>query len=100
MKSVFRRPDLISQRPKSIFSPPRKSSPCSFLSSSKTSLPNSPSSLFLLIPIVLLLRERSKGLSTNPRQFCRWSLFQRAIIFSLPFWSFPLSQAASQAGDK
>ncbi|GBL56064.1 hypothetical protein AVEN_259172-1 [Araneus ventricosus] len=42
--SVFRRPDLRSQRPKSIFSPPRKSSPCSFLSSSKNSL--SPSSLF------------------------------------------------------
>ncbi|GBM44832.1 hypothetical protein AVEN_139658-1 [Araneus ventricosus] len=100
MKSVFRRPDLRSQRPKSIFSPPRKSSPCSFLSSSKKSLPRSPSSLFLLTPIVLLLGERSKGLSTNPRQFCRWSLFQRAIIGSLPFWFFPLSQAASQAGDK
>ncbi|GBO34021.1 hypothetical protein AVEN_79621-1 [Araneus ventricosus] len=99
MKSVFRRPDLRSQRPKSSFSPPRKSSPCSSLSSSEN-LPRSPSSLFLLTPIVLLLGERSTGLSTNPRQFCRWSLFQQAIIGSLPFWSFPLSQAASQAGDK
>ncbi|GBN08244.1 hypothetical protein AVEN_73969-1 [Araneus ventricosus] len=49
MKSVFRRPNLRSQRPKSIFSPPRKSSPCSFLSSSKN-LPRSPSSLFHLTP--------------------------------------------------
>ncbi|GBN40703.1 hypothetical protein AVEN_182434-1 [Araneus ventricosus] len=97
--SVFRRPDLRSQRPKSLFSPPRKSSPCSFLSSSEN-FPRSPSSLFLLTPIVHLLGERSTGLSANPRQFCRWSLFQRAIIGSVPFWSFPLSQAASQAGDK
>ncbi|GBM90140.1 hypothetical protein AVEN_20268-1 [Araneus ventricosus] len=35
MKSVFRRLDLRSQRPKSIFSPLRKSSPCSSLSSSE-----------------------------------------------------------------
>ncbi|GBO42331.1 hypothetical protein AVEN_4296-1 [Araneus ventricosus] len=99
MKSVFRRPDLRSQRPKSLFSPPRKSSPCSLQSSSGKSLSFSNLAL-LLTPIVLLLGERSTGLSTNPRQFCRWSLFQRAIIGSLPFWSFPLSQAASQAGDK
>ncbi|GBM55923.1 hypothetical protein AVEN_55859-1 [Araneus ventricosus] len=32
---VFRQPDLRSQRPKYIFSPPRKSSPCSSLSSSE-----------------------------------------------------------------
>ncbi|GBN10200.1 hypothetical protein AVEN_200661-1 [Araneus ventricosus] len=25
----------------------------------------------------------------NPRQFCRWSLFQRAIIGSLPLGPFP-----------
>ncbi|GBM33515.1 hypothetical protein AVEN_273011-1 [Araneus ventricosus] len=86
--SVFRRPDLRSQRSKSLFSSPRKSSPCSFKSSSEKSLP-SPSSLFLLTPIVLLLRERSTGLSVNPRQFCRWSRPQRAIIGSLPFWAFP-----------
>ncbi|GBO00468.1 hypothetical protein AVEN_200872-1 [Araneus ventricosus] len=84
MKSVVRRPDLRSQRPKSIFSPPRKSSPCSSLSSSGK-IPSSPSSLSLLTPIVLLLGERSTGLSTNPRQFCRWSPPQRAIIGSLPF---------------
>ncbi|GBN72906.1 hypothetical protein AVEN_245988-1 [Araneus ventricosus] len=100
MKSVFRRPDFRSQRPKSILSPPRKSSPCSSLSSSKKISLRSPSSLFLLTPIVLLLAERSRGLSTNPRHFCRWRLFQRAIIASLPFWSFPLSQPASQAGAK
>ncbi|GBN45624.1 hypothetical protein AVEN_148932-1 [Araneus ventricosus] len=40
MNSVFRRPDLRSQRPKSILSPPRKSSPCSFQSSSGKSLSN------------------------------------------------------------
>ncbi|GBO32595.1 hypothetical protein AVEN_141647-1 [Araneus ventricosus] len=95
MKSVFRRPDLRSQRPKSIFSPPRKSSPCSFLSSSKNLSLHPRSCLFNSPP-----GEAVIILSTNHRQFCRWSLFQRAIIGSLPFWSFPLSQAASQAGDK
>ncbi|GBL87239.1 hypothetical protein AVEN_270515-1 [Araneus ventricosus] len=92
--SVFHRPDLRPQRPKSLFSPPRKSRPCSFQSSSEN-LPRSPSSLFLLTPIVLLPGERSTGLSTNPRQFCRWSPPQRAIIGSLPFRPFLLSQAVS-----
>ncbi|GBM09449.1 hypothetical protein AVEN_141377-1 [Araneus ventricosus] len=35
MKSVFRRPDLKSQRPQSIFTPRRKSRPFSSLSSSE-----------------------------------------------------------------
>ncbi|GBO25039.1 hypothetical protein AVEN_156664-1 [Araneus ventricosus] len=87
--SVFRRPDLRSQRPKFLFTPPRKSSPCSFQSSSDKNLPRSPSSLFLLTPIVLLLGNGPESLSTNPRQFCRWSPPQRAIIGSLPFWAFP-----------
>ncbi|GBN34638.1 hypothetical protein AVEN_129383-1 [Araneus ventricosus] len=38
---------------------------------------------FLLTLISLPLEERSKSLSTNPRQFCMWSLFQPAIIVSL-----------------
>ncbi|GBN67353.1 hypothetical protein AVEN_214364-1 [Araneus ventricosus] len=53
MKLVFRRPDLRSQRPKSIFSPPRKSSPSSSLSSSEDLFQKSPRSLpshFLLTP--------------------------------------------------
>ncbi|GBO33503.1 hypothetical protein AVEN_19284-1 [Araneus ventricosus] len=86
--SVFRRPDLRYQRPKSLFSPPKKSSPCSSLSSSEKSLSLHPRSS-LLTPIVILLGERSTGLSTNPRQFCRWSPPQRAIIGSLLFWTFP-----------
>ncbi|GBM77284.1 hypothetical protein AVEN_205624-1 [Araneus ventricosus] len=88
MKSVFRRPDLRSQRPKSIFSPPRKSSPCSFLSSSKNS-----SFSFLALSFNSSRpptgRTVHKSLSTNPCQFCRWSPPQRAIIGSLPFWAFP-----------
>ncbi|GBM34518.1 hypothetical protein AVEN_43177-1 [Araneus ventricosus] len=98
MKSVFRRPDLKSQRPSLSFHHQENRARARFCPLPKIS--RSPSSLFLLIPIVLLLGERSTGLSMNPRQFCRWSLFQRANIGSLPFWSFPLSQAASQAGDK
>ncbi|GBM92039.1 hypothetical protein AVEN_5500-1 [Araneus ventricosus] len=90
--SVFRRPDLRSQRPKSIFSPPRKSSPCSFLSSSKSLSPFSIFALFFLTLIFSPLWERSKSLSTNPRQFYRWSLFQRAIIGSLPFGPFACRQ--------
>ncbi|GBN79954.1 hypothetical protein AVEN_21839-1 [Araneus ventricosus] len=59
-----------------------------FLSSSKIL------SLFLTL-ISLPLGERSKSLSTNPRQFCRWSLFQRAIIGSLPFGPFPVASGFS-----
>ncbi|GBM72299.1 hypothetical protein AVEN_81894-1 [Araneus ventricosus] len=92
--SVFRRPDLRSQRSKSIFSPPRKSSPCSFLSSSKNSLSLHPrSSLFN--PHLLPTGGAVKSLSTNPRQSCRWSLFQRAIIGSLPFGPCPVSSGFS-----
>ncbi|GBN96558.1 hypothetical protein AVEN_76601-1 [Araneus ventricosus] len=100
MNLVFRRPDLRTQRPKSIFSPPRKSSPCSVSVLFRRSLPQkSPSSLSLLTPIVFLLWERSTGLSTNPRQFCRWSPPQRAIIGSLPFLGpVLLSQTVSPAG--
>ncbi|GBM76486.1 hypothetical protein AVEN_233088-1 [Araneus ventricosus] len=53
MELVFRRPDLRSQRPKSILLPPRKSSPCSSLSSSEDLFQKSPRSLpshFLLTP--------------------------------------------------
>ncbi|GBO33716.1 hypothetical protein AVEN_180070-1 [Araneus ventricosus] len=88
MKSVFRRPDFRSRRSKSILTPPRKSSPCSSLSSSEKISP-SPSSLFLLTPIVLLLGNGPESLSTNPRQFCRRSPPQRAIIGSLTFWACP-----------
>ncbi|GBM98545.1 hypothetical protein AVEN_149517-1 [Araneus ventricosus] len=53
MKLVFRRPDMKSQRPKSILLPPRKSSPCSSLSSSEDLFQKSLRSLpshFLLTP--------------------------------------------------
>ncbi|GBM78350.1 hypothetical protein AVEN_148316-1 [Araneus ventricosus] len=81
---VFRKPDLRSQRPKSVFAPPRKSSPCSFLSSSKSlSSLHLRSSLFN--PLLLPTGGAVKSLSANPRQSCRLSLFQRAIIGSLPF---------------
>ncbi|GBN82110.1 hypothetical protein AVEN_507-1 [Araneus ventricosus] len=92
--SFFRRPDLRSQRPKSIFSPPRKSSPCSFQSS-----PGNLSSLHprssLFNPPLLPTGGEVKSLSTNHRQFCRWSLFQRAIIGSLPFDTFPIASGFS-----
>ncbi|GBM47639.1 hypothetical protein AVEN_120081-1 [Araneus ventricosus] len=64
-----------------------------FLSSSKI--------LSLILSLISFpLGKQSKSLSTNPRQFCRWSLFQRAIIGSLPFGPFSLSPAGSQAGVK
>ncbi|GBM66713.1 hypothetical protein AVEN_275755-1 [Araneus ventricosus] len=46
---------------------------------------------FFLTLISLPLGERSKSHSTNSRQFCRWSLFQRAIIGSLPLSPFPVA---------
>ncbi|GBM24731.1 hypothetical protein AVEN_141806-1 [Araneus ventricosus] len=88
--SFFRRPDLRSQRPKSLRSHHQENQALArFSPLPKKNLRRSPSSLFLLTPIVLLLGERLTGLSTNPRQFCRWSPPQRAIIGSLPFWTFP-----------
>ncbi|GBM60423.1 hypothetical protein AVEN_206660-1 [Araneus ventricosus] len=92
--SVFRRPDLRSQRPKSIFSPPRKSSPYSFQSSSGKSLSLHPRSSLFNHPL-LLTGGAVKSLSTNHRQFCRWSLFQRAIIGFLPFDTFPVASGFS-----
>ncbi|GBM18597.1 hypothetical protein AVEN_110269-1 [Araneus ventricosus] len=50
---------------------------------------------FFLTLISLPLGERSKSLSTNPRQFCRWSLFQRAIIGSLPLSPFLVASGFS-----
>ncbi|GBO24593.1 hypothetical protein AVEN_60795-1 [Araneus ventricosus] len=88
MKSVVRRPDLRSQRPKSSFSP-QENRVLARLCPLPKNLSRSPSSLSLLILIVLLLGERSTGLSTNPRQFCKWSPPQRAIIGSLSFWTCP-----------
>ncbi|GBM28201.1 hypothetical protein AVEN_36148-1 [Araneus ventricosus] len=68
MKSVFRRPNLRSQRP---FSPPRKSSPCSSLFSSDKFLPLHPrSSLFNPHLLPTGVRSR-KPLHESP--FCRWS---------------------------
>ncbi|GBM62062.1 hypothetical protein AVEN_144281-1 [Araneus ventricosus] len=104
MKLVFPRPDLRSQQHKSILLPPRKSSPCSSLSSSEDLFQKSPRSLpshFLFNSLVLLLGERSRKVSpTNHRQFCRWSPPLRAIIGSLPFFGpVLLSQAVSLAGD-
>ncbi|GBN14313.1 hypothetical protein AVEN_228375-1 [Araneus ventricosus] len=92
--SAFLRPDLRSQRPKSIFSPPRKSSPCSFQSSlGNLSSLHPRSSLFN--PPLLPTGRGVKSLSMNHRQFCRWSRFHRAIIGSLPFNSFPVASGFS-----
>ncbi|GBN10339.1 hypothetical protein AVEN_96824-1 [Araneus ventricosus] len=95
--SVFRRPDLRSQRPKSIFSPPRKSSPCSFLSSSKILSLHLRSSLFNhhLLPT----GERSKA---SPRILVN---LVGGVYFNEPLLVpyllvLLLSQAGSQAGDK
>ncbi|GBN70616.1 hypothetical protein AVEN_140734-1 [Araneus ventricosus] len=94
--SVFRRPDLRSQLP--IFSPPRKSSPCSFLSSSK-SLSCSILALLFLTLIFFPPGERSKA---SPRILVN---FVGGVYFSEPslvpyLLVLFLSQAGSQAGDK
>ncbi|GBM77301.1 hypothetical protein AVEN_13349-1 [Araneus ventricosus] len=96
--SVFSRPDLRSQRPKSIFSPPRKSSPCSFLSSSKNSLSLHPrSSLFNLI--FSPLGERSKASSRILVNLVGGVYFSEPLL--VPYLLvLLLSQAGSQAGDK
>ncbi|GBN90703.1 hypothetical protein AVEN_139944-1 [Araneus ventricosus] len=93
MKSVFRRPDLRSQRPKSIFTTKK---PCSFLSSSKNSL--SILALLFLTLIFSPLGERSKA---SPRILVN---LVGGIYFSepllVPYLLVLLSQAGSQAGDK
>ncbi|GBM57802.1 hypothetical protein AVEN_262572-1 [Araneus ventricosus] len=96
MLSVFRRPDLRSQRPKSIFSPLRKSSPCSFLSSPKNlSLSQLHLRSSLFNPHLPPTGGVVQTLSKNPRQFYRWSLLQRAIIGSLPFGPSPVASGFS-----
>ncbi|GBM92550.1 hypothetical protein AVEN_272843-1 [Araneus ventricosus] len=66
-----------------------------FLSSSKILSPRSILTLLFLTLIFSPPGERSKSLSTNPCQFCRWSLFQRAIIGSLPFGPSPVASGFS-----
>ncbi|GBM76754.1 hypothetical protein AVEN_86327-1 [Araneus ventricosus] len=73
----------------------RKTRPCSFFVLVQNSLSRSILALLFLTLIFSPLAERSKSLSTNPRQFCRWSLFQRAIIGSLPFGPFPVASGFS-----
>ncbi|GBM85894.1 hypothetical protein AVEN_144321-1 [Araneus ventricosus] len=94
--SVFRRPDL---RPKSLFSPPRKSSPCSLQSSSEKSL-RSPSSLFLLTPIVLLLGSGQQASPRIPVNSVGGVHLSEPLLAPYLFGPFLLSQAFSQAGDK
>ncbi|GBM96408.1 hypothetical protein AVEN_24714-1 [Araneus ventricosus] len=96
--SVFRRPDLRSQRPKSIFSPPRKSSPCSFLSSSKN-LPLSILALLFLTLIFSPLEERSKASSRILVNLVGGVYFSKPLL--VPYLLvLLLSQAGSQAGNK
>ncbi|GBN25289.1 hypothetical protein AVEN_248369-1 [Araneus ventricosus] len=64
-----------------------------FLSSSKNLSLHPRSSLFK--PHLLLTGGAIKSRSTNPRQSCRWSLFQRAIIGSLPFGPSPAASGFS-----
>ncbi|GBN58906.1 hypothetical protein AVEN_107656-1 [Araneus ventricosus] len=94
--SVFRRPDLRSQRPKPIFSPPRKSSPCSFLSSSK-----SLSSILTLLFLTLIspLGEQSKASPRILVNFVGGVYFSEPLLVPYLLVLF-LSQAGSQAGDK
>ncbi|GBM15563.1 hypothetical protein AVEN_172723-1 [Araneus ventricosus] len=99
MKSVFRRPDLRSQRPKSILSPPRKSSPCSFQSSSE----KYPFSIFTLPfyshrpPTGGTVQKTSPRIPVNSVGGVHLSELLLALYL---FGPFLLSQAVSQAGDK
>ncbi|GBN16348.1 hypothetical protein AVEN_43997-1 [Araneus ventricosus] len=92
MKLVFRRPDLRSQRPKSILLPPRKSSPCSSLPSSEDLFQKSPRSL----PSHFLLTPSSSSWGNGPEkslhescQFCRWSPPQSHYWLITFFWACP-----------
>ncbi|GBM60404.1 Cytochrome P450 4V2 [Araneus ventricosus] len=58
-------------------------------------LPENLSRSSLFNPPLLPTRGAVKSLSTNHRQFCRWSLFQRTIIGSLPFDTFPVASGFS-----
>ncbi|GBM37879.1 hypothetical protein AVEN_222077-1 [Araneus ventricosus] len=98
MKSVFRRPDLRSQRPKSIFSPPRKSSPCSF-QSSPGNLPRSILALLFLILLFSPLGERSKASPRIIVNFVGGVYFRGPLLVPYLLILF-LSAAVSQAGDK
>ncbi|GBN54321.1 hypothetical protein AVEN_63396-1 [Araneus ventricosus] len=66
-----------------------------FLSSSKNLPPSIHPSSSLFNPHLLPTGGAAKSLSTNPHPFCRWSLFQRAIIGSLPFGTFPVASGFS-----
>ncbi|GBO15026.1 hypothetical protein AVEN_167641-1 [Araneus ventricosus] len=95
MKLVFRRPDLRSQRPKSIFSPPRKSSPCSSLSSSKN-LPFSSLALSFN-SLVLLLGERSGKVSPRiPVNFVGGVYFSEPLL--VPYLLVLFSVASGFSG--
>ncbi|GBL77623.1 hypothetical protein AVEN_24636-1 [Araneus ventricosus] len=97
--SVFRRPYLRSQRPKSIFSPPRKSSPCSFLSSSKILLSPSILALLFLTLIFSRLGEQSKASSRILVNLVGGVYFSEPLL--VPYLLvLLLSQADSQDGDK
>ncbi|GBN65005.1 hypothetical protein AVEN_57016-1 [Araneus ventricosus] len=101
MKSVFRRPDLRSQRPKSLFSPPRKSSPCSFQSSSKKNLPFSILALLFLILIFSPLGGAVKKASPRiPVNSVGGVHLSEPLLAPYLFGPFLLSQVVSQAGDK
>ncbi|GBM02049.1 hypothetical protein AVEN_209743-1 [Araneus ventricosus] len=97
MKSVFRRPDLRSRRPKSIFSPPRKSSPCSSLSSSEKI------SLLVLSfnshrpPTGGTVQKASPRIPVNSVGGVHLS---EPLLTPYLFGPFLLSQAVSQARDK
>ncbi|GBM00980.1 hypothetical protein AVEN_67321-1 [Araneus ventricosus] len=98
--SVFRRPDLRSQRPKSLFSPPRKSSPCSFQSSSDKNL------LFSILALPFNSHRPPPGgtvQKASPRipvnSVGRVHLSEPLLAPYL-FGPFLLSQAVSQAGEK
>ncbi|GBN04817.1 hypothetical protein AVEN_14038-1 [Araneus ventricosus] len=104
MKLVFRRPDLRSQRSKSILLPSIKSSPCSSLSPSEDLFQKSPPSL----PSHFLLTPSSSSWGNGPEKSLQQitvnsvggvHLSEPLLAPYLFFGPVLLSQAVSPAGD-
>ncbi|GBL57914.1 hypothetical protein AVEN_260253-1 [Araneus ventricosus] len=102
MKLYFRRPDLRSQRPKSILLPPRKSSPWSSLSSSEDLFQKSPRSLLSHSLLTPSSSSWGNGPEKSLQQITVNSVggVQLSHYWLLTFFGpVILSQAVSQAGD-
>ncbi|GBM45689.1 hypothetical protein AVEN_98737-1 [Araneus ventricosus] len=98
--SVFRRADLRSQRPKSLFSPPRNSNPCSCQSSSDKNLPLSTLALSFNShrpPTGGTVQKASPRIPVNSVGGVHLS---EPLLIPCLLGPFLSSQAVSQAGDK